>query len=107
MDAVEKGEPVTAVIGVDHDAEVAAAHHAWGAPFAEVRSGARVRMLGCSASDDPSRRDVEKVVIDTGEGVSAARLVADEIVTCLLTRDGGPASLAPIDAALLARTLDE
>jgi hypothetical protein len=32
--------------------------------------------------------------------------VADDVTVCLLERDGGPASLAPIDAAALARALD-
>jgi hypothetical protein len=64
----------------------------WGWP-------ARVRLV---ASDGAS-----KSVIDLRAGISAARLVASDFRVCVLTRDGGPASLEPLDAAGLARALEE
>jgi hypothetical protein len=64
----------------------------WGWP-------ARVRL----ALDDHAE---EKSIVETRERMSAARLVAHDVTVCLLERDGGPASLTPIDAPTLARALD-
>jgi hypothetical protein len=64
----------------------------WGWP-------ARVRL----ALDDHAK---EKSIVETRERMSAARLVAHDVTVCLLERDGGPASLTPIDAPTLARALD-
>jgi hypothetical protein len=47
-----------------------------------------------------------KRTIDVRGGVGSARLVADEFTACILARDGGAATLTPIDAATLARGLD-
>ena len=72
----------------------------WGWP-------ARVRLLvddtafGSSASSD-----APKAAIDVRAGISAGRLVADEISVCCLSRDGGPATLETLGAAELARALD-
>ena len=48
----------------------------------------------------------DKAVIETRDRMSVARLVAHDVAVCLLERDGGPASLDPIDAPALARALD-
>jgi hypothetical protein len=72
----------------------------WGWP-------ARVRLLADAATSSSSSADAAKQAIYLDAGLSAARLVADEMSVCCLTRDGGPASLEPLDATALARTLDE
>jgi hypothetical protein len=59
-----------------------------------------------SAGDAGEDRPREKTIIETMDRMSAARLVAHDVTVCLLERDGGPASLMPIDAATLARALD-
>jgi hypothetical protein len=64
----------------------------WGWP-------SRVRL---GASDGAS-----KSVIDVRAGISAARLVADHFSVCVLSRDGGPASLDPLAPSALARALEE
>ena len=70
----------------------------WGWP-------ARVRLLvGATPGERAAPGDAEKTVIHLERGTM---LVADEIRACCLTRDGGPASLAPLDATTLARVLDE
>jgi hypothetical protein len=51
-------------------------------------------------------RAQEKTIVETRDRMSAARLVAHDVTVCLLERDGGPASLTPIDAPTLARALD-
>jgi len=58
------------------------------------------------ADDAPESPAADKAVIETMDRMSAARLVAHDVTVCLLDRDGGPASLAPIDAAALACALD-
>jgi hypothetical protein len=68
----------------------------WGWP-------ARVRLL-----PDPSASPAAvKEAIDLQTGMTPARLVADEMRVCCLTRDGGPPSLERLDAAALASALDE
>ena len=64
----------------------------WGWP-------SRVRLLASDA--------VSKTVIDVRAGVSAARLVACDFTVCVLSRDGGPAALVPLEPAALARALEE
>ena len=68
----------------------------WGWP-------SRVRLLAGEAGGAGAASDAAKqmVPLDTG-----TLLVADEMRVCCLTRDGGPASLEPVDAATLASTLD-
>jgi hypothetical protein len=58
------------------------------------------------AGDAPESPVGDKAVVETLDRMSAARLVAHDVTMCLLERDGGPASLAPIDAPALARALD-
>jgi len=58
------------------------------------------------AGDAPESTAGDKAVVETLDRMSAARLVAHDVVVCLLERDGGPAALTPIDAAALARALD-
>jgi len=58
------------------------------------------------AGDAPESTAGNKAVVETLDRMSAARLVAHDVVVCLLERDGGPAALTPIDAAALARALD-
>ncbi len=70
----------------------------WGWP-------ARVRLRD-AASGRSASPNAPKAAIDVEAGISAARLVADEISVCSLSRDGGPASLEPLDAAELAHALD-
>ena len=72
----------------------------WGWP-ARVRMLVDGAMAGVSASRDPT-----KMAIRVESGISAARLVADEITVCSLSRDGRAASLEPLGAAALARALD-
>jgi len=58
-------------------------------------------------SDDAPESPVgDKTVVEALDRMSAARLVAKDVTVCLLTRDGRAASVAPIDAAALARALD-
>jgi hypothetical protein len=64
----------------------------WGWP-------ARVRLLTDATTPDAAK---EAIYLRTG-----MRLVADEMSVCCLTRDGGSASLAPLDAGPLATALDE
>jgi hypothetical protein len=72
----------------------------WGWP-------ARVRLFTDAASRaSSSPPDAVKEAISVDAGISAARLVADEIGVCILTRDGGAASLEALDAPALARALD-
>jgi len=71
----------------------------WGWP-------ARVRLLVDAARGRSASSDAPKAAIDVGAGISAARLVVDEIRVCSLSRDGGPASLEPLGAAELARAMD-
>ena len=72
----------------------------WGWP-------ARVRLLiGDAASASSTSSDAPKAAIDVEAGMSAARLVADEISVCCLSRDGGPAALEPLGSDELARALD-
>ena len=59
----------------------------------------RVRLV---ASDG-----VSKSVMDVSAGISAARLVANHFSVCVLSRDGGPASLDPLAPAALARALEK
>jgi hypothetical protein len=67
----------------------------WGWP-------ARVRLLADPASSSAAAKEV----IQLHTEMTPARLVADEMHVCCLTRDGGPASLEPLDAAALASALD-
>jgi hypothetical protein len=72
----------------------------WGWP-------ARVRLLAHAAPRASSAAlDGMKEAFHVDADISAARLVADEIVVCILTRDGGPASLETLDAPALAGALD-
>lgn len=68
----------------------------WGWP-------ARVRLLAGAATRETAPKDVIHLEAD----MTPARLVADEMSVCCLTRDGGPAALEPLDGAALARALDE
>jgi hypothetical protein len=47
-----------------------------------------------------------KSLVDARRGVSAARLVATDATVCLLTRDGGPLALEPLNADAVAAALD-
>ena len=72
----------------------------WGWP-------ARVRLLsGAATSAGSASNAAVKEVVAVDADISAARLVADEMAVCILTRDGGPATLEPLDASALARALD-
>ncbi|MBW8769773.1 MAG: hypothetical protein JF589_08465 [Gemmatimonadetes bacterium] len=68
----------------------------WGWP-------SRVRLLAREAGGEGAASDAVKEVVHLDSGTL---LVADEMRVCCLTRDGGPASLEPVDAATLASTLD-
>jgi len=73
----------------------------WGWP-------ARVRLLSgaaTGASSAPSASVKEVVMVDAD--IAAARLVADEMAVCILTRDGGPATLETLDTMALTRELDQ
>lgn len=65
----------------------------WGWP-------ARVRLLVGSS-------DAAKEAIHVQTDMTPARLVADEISVCCLTRDDGAAALEPLDTAALASALDD
>ena len=75
----------------------------WGWP-------ARVRLLArapeCAGADSRTASPHDKQAIPLERGMSVARLVARDVAVCLLERDGGSASLTPIDATTLARALD-
>jgi hypothetical protein len=47
-----------------------------------------------------------KAVIETGHGVGAGRLVANEATVCVLSRDGGAVSLEPLEPEALAHALE-
>jgi hypothetical protein len=68
----------------------------WGWP-------ARVRLLTNPAAASAGAKEV----IHLHTEMTPARLVADEMRVCCLTRDGGPASLERLDAAALASARDE
>ena len=90
------------LLGEDHvRVQLAPRVRVWGWP-------ARVRLLAdattCECSTSP---DAAKEVIHLQTSVTPARLVADEMSVCCLTRDGGPAALEPLDTAALASALDE
>ena len=89
------------LLGDDHvRVQLAPRVRVWGWP-------ARVRLLaGGAVREKASPPDAAKEVICLEARMSAARLAADETSVCCLTRDGGPASLEPLDAATLASTLD-
>ncbi|HEX7978879.1 MAG TPA: hypothetical protein VF461_09775 [Gemmatimonadaceae bacterium] len=73
----------------------------WGWP-------ARVRLLaGAATSVSTPSSNAVKEVIHLQTGVTPARLLAEEMSVCCMSRDGGPAMLEPLDAAALARALDE
>ena len=73
----------------------------WGWP-------ARVRLIaGATTLESSASIDAAKEVIHLETDMTPARLVADEISVCCLTRDGGPAALEPLDTAALASALDE
>ena len=77
----------------------------WGWP-ARVRllveTAERLRAPHAPAHElDPKR----KAVVDARDGMSAARLVADDAMVCLLSRDGGPLALEPLTPAAAARAL--
>ena len=96
------------LLGDDHvRVQLAPALRVWGWPgrvrLAPATRWAPTRDHAAAAPESPAG---DKAVIETLDRMSAARLVAHDVTVCLLERDGGPASLAPIDAAALARTLD-
>jgi hypothetical protein len=91
------------LLGDDHvRAQLEPRVRVWGWP-------ARVRLLvdvATGASLASNARLKEVVAVDAD--ISAARLVADEMAVCILTRDGGgPATLEPMGATALARALDQ
>jgi hypothetical protein len=89
------------LLGEDHvRVQVEPRVRVWGWP-------ARVRLLADAATHVGAVAiDAVKQAIHLEEAISAARLVADEISMCCLSRDGGAATLEPLDAKALARTLD-
>ena len=96
------------LLGDDHvRVQLAPALRVWGWPgrvrLAPATRWAPTRDHAAAAPESPAG---DKAVIETLDRMSAARLLAHDVTVCLLERDGGPASLAPIDAAALARALD-
>ena len=79
----------------------------WGWP-------SRVRLLPEVAARLDAARSVvsdrggkSKVEVDAATDVTEEELVASELVTCVLTRDGGPATLEPLAPDALERALSE
>jgi hypothetical protein len=73
----------------------------------------RVRLLADSAARMGVTQPAEelangkrKAVIETGHGVGAGRLVANEATVCVLSRDGGAVSLEPLEPEALAHALE-
>ncbi len=82
-----------ALLGEDHvRVQLEPRVRVWGWP-------ARVRLLADATTPDAAK---EAIYLRSG-----MQLVADELSVCCLTRDGGPASLEPLDFAALASALDE
>jgi len=96
------------LLGDDHvRVQLAPALRVWGWP-GRVRLAPATRWSpAIEHSDDAPESPVgDKTVVEALDRMSAARLVAKDVTVCLLTRDGRAASVAPIDAAALARALD-
>ena len=79
----------------------------WGWPT-RVRLPADIAArMGGSPSDERLSKGNQKEVIDARHGMSVGRLVASDATVCILTRDGGPLALEPLDPDAVARALEE
>ena len=95
------------LLGDDHvRVQLAPSLRVWGWP-------GRVRLLADTAARMGVTQPAEvlangkrKAVIETRHGMGAGQLVADEATVCVLSRDGGAVSLAPLDPEALARALE-
>jgi hypothetical protein len=77
----------------------------WGWPSSVRLLPEVAARLDASHATPTERRGKTKVEIDAFTEPHRERLVASDVVTCVLTRDGGPAALAPLDPDALARAL--
>jgi hypothetical protein len=79
----------------------------WGWPGGVRLAPEVAARLGASRDDATvvERAGKAKVDIGVSSEMSGDRLVANEFVTCVLTRDGGPAALEALSPHALARTL--
>jgi hypothetical protein len=96
------------LLGDDHvRVQLAPSLRVWGWP-------GRIRLLAeTAAALGMPRLPVQvangkrKAVIDASHGMSAGRLVANDVTVCVLARDGGPLLLEPLSAQSLVHALDE
>jgi hypothetical protein len=95
------------LLGDDHvRVQLAPSLRIWGWP-ARVRLLAETALrMGVSHSPERLLNGKRKAVIDARHGVSAGRLVAREATVCVLSRDGGPLTLAPLSPEAVARALE-
>ena len=96
------------LLGDDHvRVQLAPSLRVWGWPGRVRLLAETAAALGMSQLPVQLANGKRKTVIDASHGISAGRLVAGDATVCVLARDGGALSLAPLTSAALVRALDE